>query len=107
MTAYVLNELPADVRERLAARLLEATRTEVQILVIEPIARGITPWWDRFTAPFVARGARADEWRFPVELPAPIARLDRSAGLRHDALTARSLYWAPATHPASQANLAG
>jgi hypothetical protein len=64
----------------------------VRVLVIEPIARGVTPWWDRTAARIAAAGGRADEWRFPVDLPRPLRLLDKAAGLDHRELTARSLY---------------
>jgi len=37
-------------------------------------------------------GGRADEWRFRIELPAIVAKLDRAAKLDHRELTARSLW---------------
>ena len=62
------------------------------MLVIEPLARGVTPWWDEWEAAFRAAGGRADEWRFRADLPPPLKLLDRAAGLDHAQLTARSLY---------------
>ena len=47
---------------------------------------------------FTRIGGRADEWRFPIQLPDWLARLDRAAGLRHDELTARSIYVGSTTH---------
>ncbi|HKQ60062.1 MAG TPA: hypothetical protein VJS92_02180, partial [Candidatus Polarisedimenticolaceae bacterium] len=43
-----------------------------------------------------AAGGRADEWRLPAELPEPLRKLDRAAGLDHRELTARSLWLAGA-----------
>jgi SAM-dependent methyltransferase len=99
IAAYVLNELPGDVRERLETVLLESVTADMQLLVVEPIARRVTPWWERTAARFTAVGARTDEWRFEVELPRRLAQLDEATGLRHEVLTARSLYWAPAIGP--------
>jgi len=62
------------------------------VLVVEPIARGAAPWWREWTAAFAQAHAREDEWRVPMRLPALVARLDRAAGLRHDELTARTIY---------------
>jgi hypothetical protein len=99
VAAYVLNELAADVRGRFESLLLGSVSVGMQVLVIEPIARRISPWWEQTAARLVAAGARADEWRFPIQLPQRLADLDRATGLRHDVLTARSLYWAPTTRP--------
>ena len=40
---------------------------------------------------FAAAGGRADEWRFRVEFPPIVAKLDRAAGLTPE-ITGRSLY---------------
>lgn len=95
VAAYVLNELPAESRLRVEDALIAAATRGVRVLVLEPIARGIAPWWEATAARFVAGGGRADEWRFPVELPRLLDTLDRGAGLRHDELTGRSLWIGP------------
>jgi hypothetical protein len=63
------------------------------VLVIEPIARRVSPWWPAWAEPFSRAGGRADEWRFESALPEPLARLSESAGFRRDELTARSLFF--------------
>ena len=92
LAAYCVNELPADEREPLRGRLLAAARKGARLLIVEPIARPITPWWDRWSDAFRAAGGRADEWRFQVELPARLSELARAARLDVKELTARSLY---------------
>ena len=94
--AYVVNELPEDARVSLLERLLAAGRAGARVLVVEPIARGVAPWWPRWSDAFRGAGGRADEWRFPAALPPLLARLDRAAALDHRELTARSL-WLPPT----------
>jgi hypothetical protein len=64
----------------------------VRVLVLEPIARGITPWWDQTADRFEAAGGRADEWSFEVELPASLRLFDKAAGLNHRELKVRSLF---------------
>lgn len=92
VAAFVLNELPPAVRERLEARLIEAAARGVRLLIIEPIARRLSPWWGDAAARVERAGGRADQWRFVVDLPASLVLLDRAAGLDHRELTARSLY---------------
>lgn len=92
VAAYVLNELPGAMRERLEARLIDAARRGARILIVEPISRSVSPWWDATASRIAAAGGRADEWRFPVDLPPLIRMLDKAAGLDHRELTARSLY---------------
>jgi len=92
VAAYVLNELPAAVREPLEGRLIDAAGRGVRVLIIEPISRSVSPWWGSTASRMVAAGGRADEWRFPVDLPPLIQLLDKAAGLDHRELTVRSLY---------------
>ena len=92
VAAYLLNELPAAVREPLEGRLIDAAGRGVSVLIIEPISRSISPWWDATASRMAAAGGRADEWRFLVDLPPLIQLLDKAAGLDHRELTVRSLY---------------
>ena len=92
IAAYTMNELPEPVRMRVEDWLLTGARAGARVLVVEPIAKAITPWWETTAEHFRAAGGRADEWRFPVTLPPLLSLLDNAAGLRHTELTARSLY---------------
>jgi hypothetical protein len=91
LLAYAVNEVEAAERERLLGRLLEAAGRGARLLVVEPIARRLTPWWDAWAEAFRRGGGRDDTWRFPAELPERLRLLDRAAGLDHRELTARSL----------------
>jgi SAM-dependent methyltransferase len=92
VAAYLLNELPDAARIRVEDHLARTIDTGGHVLVIEPIARGVAPWWDRTAARFTALGGRADEWRFPIELPPILQLFDKAAGLNHRELTLRSLF---------------
>lgn len=93
VAAYTLNELEDAARQRILAAAL-ASRGG--LLVVEPIARGVTPWWNSAAAAVIARGGRADDWKLPLDMPERWRLLDRAAGFRRDHLTARSL-WLPHT----------
>jgi hypothetical protein len=92
VAAYTMNELPPDARTVLEQTLLAAATAGARVLIVEPIARGITPWWDDAAARVRAAGGRSDEWRFAADLPPLVALLGKAAGLRLRELTARSLY---------------
>jgi hypothetical protein len=92
VAAYLLNELAPDARRRLEEDLLAAAREGVRVLVLEPIARAVTPWWNDTAARFAAAGGRADEWQFATGLPAPVALLGKAAGLNAREMKVRSLY---------------
>jgi ubiquinone/menaquinone biosynthesis C-methylase UbiE len=91
VAAYTLNELDAASRQRVEAELLRAADRGGRVLVVEPIARAIAPWWDGAASQVQARGGRADEWRVPVDLPAILRRLDQATGLDHRELRLRTL----------------
>src|SRR6185436_10462851 len=46
VAAYALNELPEPARSRVETILIEGSAAGVRSLVLEPIARAVTPWWD-------------------------------------------------------------
>jgi hypothetical protein len=93
VAAFTLNELDEAPREALLARLFAASG--IGVLVVEPIAGRVSPWWTQWAARAAAAGGRHDEWRFRAALPDIVARLDRAAGLDHRELTCRTL-WLPA-----------
>ncbi len=75
VAAYALNELTEPVREHLEAYLINAASLGARSLVIEPIARAVTPWWAPAAARVVAAGGRADEWKIPRRAAAPASPL--------------------------------
>jgi SAM-dependent methyltransferase len=92
VAGWVLNEIGDTARNAARRTLLEAAASGVQVLIVEPIATRISPWWREWADLFAERGGRSDEWRFRAELPDLVRRFDRAAGLRHDELTARTLF---------------
>jgi hypothetical protein len=92
VAAYLLNELAADARAALEGHLADAATRGVRVLIVEPISRSVSPWWDSAVKRFAAAGGRADEWRFEAELPPLVRLLDKAAGLDHRELTLRSIY---------------
>ena len=95
VAGWAINELDDPSRDAVGEKLLAASRLGVSVLIVEPIASRVSPWWDDWARAFTAVDARVDEWRFHVELPDLLRRLDRAAGLRHDELKAQSLYVGP------------
>jgi protein-L-isoaspartate O-methyltransferase len=91
VAAYVLNELADEMRSRVEDGLLAAASRGAAVIVIEPIARSLTPWWEATAVRVRDAGGRVDEWKFPVTLPAALEKFDRAAGLRHHELKARTL----------------
>lgn len=89
LAAYAVNELSDADRETLLPRLKKAHDQGARLLLVEPIARRMNRWWPEWQETL---GAREDEWRFRVELPARQRLLAKAAGLDPQELTARTLY---------------
>jgi SAM-dependent methyltransferase len=92
LLAYTVNELPSGARATLLPELRRAAERGARILVVEPIARRMSGWWDEWHRAFGAAGGRGEEWRFDVALPERQQALARAAGLNPRELTARSLW---------------
>lgn len=92
VAGWMLNEVDGETRRALQRTLFAAARDGQQLLVVEPIATRVSPWWEAWAAPFVDAGARVDLWRWTADLPDIVRRLGRAAGLHPETLTARSLY---------------
>jgi hypothetical protein len=94
VAAYLLNELSPESRRRLEDALLDAGARGARVLVLEPIARTVTPWWNETAARFAAAGGRADEWQLQTNLPPSTALLGKAAGLNSREIKVRSLFLA-------------
>ena len=92
LAAYLVNELRAEAQPRLRDQLLAAASRGTPVLIVEPIARRMSPWWPQWQEIIEQAGGRADEWRFAADLPASVKQLGRAAGLDYRELTARTLW---------------
>lgn len=91
IAAYVLNEVADDRRRRLEDWLFACAAHGARVLVVEPIARAIAPWWDPLAVRAVAFGGRADQWRFEADLPELLHKFDTASGLNHRHLACRTI----------------
>ena len=92
IAAYVLNELADDARMALVDTLVDAAHRGARLLILEPIARRVTPWWNSVGMRIEEAGGRADEWDIAIDRPPLVATLDDAAGLDHRRVKARSLF---------------
>ena len=92
LLAWAVNELPREAQTRLLPLLVDHARAGGHLLIIEPLARGAAPWWDRWAAEFAPLGAQVDEWKFRIDLPPMLKELSSRAGFQRDYLGARSIY---------------
>lgn len=94
LAAFTVNELNEHSRNALLESLLHQARRGAAVLVIEPIAGRVVPWWAEWEERFRTVGGNSEKWRFRTALPERLALMDKAAGLRHDELTCRTL-WIP------------
>jgi hypothetical protein len=92
VAAYAVNEWPDEVRATMRERLRGAVDEGKTLLVVEPLAGAVAPWWREWLDAFAPLGGVAHEWRLRTALPSIVARLDRAVGLDHREITGRSLY---------------
>ena len=88
---WSLNELDTTARGRAIECILSLANRRVPIIVIEPIATRLVPWWPAWAQCATKVGGRADEWKFDPVLPAALGDLDAAAGFRRESLSARSV----------------
>jgi hypothetical protein len=92
IVAYTANELDQAARALLLDRLLRSHEQGSRTLIVEPISRRTSPWWNEWERAIGSAGGRSDEWRFPSSLPERQRALAKAAGLDPRELTARTLY---------------
>lgn len=95
IAAFTINESDPASRERFRDEFVKIARSGAPVLIIEPIARQFTSWWDEWATEWKAIGGREDQWRFRVDLPEHLALMDKASGLDHRELKGRSLWLPP------------
>lgn len=96
IAGWTINELAKTDRDQLLDvldRLLERGAT---VVVLEPLARGVTPWWDEWAVRLAPRNVREGDVKAEVDLPAPLDSYSDSAGFRQKELGVRVMYGGPA-----------
>lgn len=92
LLAFAVNELAeAAHRDALLEALLQRAARGERILVVEPLAGFVAPWWSSWERAFTAAGGRADQWRARPRVPAIVEKLGRATGLDYREVRGRSL----------------
>jgi predicted nicotinamide N-methyase len=97
LLGWSVNELESSPRHGLLGALTRLAAGGVRIVVIEPIARSVSPWWEEWVAAFanVDPSSRADEWKFDLALPPALDRMNDAAGFSTRVLSARTIVSRP------------
>jgi SAM-dependent methyltransferase len=92
IAAYTLNELSDAGRDRLVQQMCEHARLGSRVLILEPLARSIAPWWRATAERMTALGGRTDEWKLTVDVPPIVGLLGNAAGLNYRELRFRTIF---------------
>ncbi len=92
IAGWAVNELDAPARARLLTSVLAALTRGASFLMLEPLARGVAPWWDDWARAMAPHGVIADDHKFDVDLPARLAEFSDGAGFNNRTLSARVMW---------------
>ena len=88
---WAVNELDEGERAGLLASLRRALEAGARLLLLEPLAGPVSPWWRAWAEALAPLRVEEPRWKQRVMLPEWLARLDKAAGLDHRLLGARVL----------------
>jgi len=89
LAGWFISECDEGARERVLSALERGVAAGACVLVLEPLAGRIVPWWDDLGARFARLGIASGSLRWPMQRPEWIARMDKAASLDHRELGAR------------------
>jgi hypothetical protein len=92
VAGWTVNELAAPARTRLLELLVLAVTRGASFLMMEPLSRAVTPWWDEWVRAFEPHGVASGDHKFDVRLPPRLAEFSDAAGFSKDTLGARVMF---------------
>lgn len=92
IAGWAVNELDGPARARLLISVLAAITRGASFLMLEPLARGVAPWWDDWAGALAPHGVVAGDYKFDVDLPARLAEFSDGAGFNTRTLSARVMW---------------
>lgn len=82
LAGWAINELPAARRDRLLDIVDPLVARGLTVLIVEPLARGVSPWWPQWADRLAVSGVTATDLKFALHLPSPLDGFSESAGFR-------------------------
>ncbi len=89
---WSLSELDDEERGGALLKVIGALRKGGAILVIEPLAKTVTPWWQEWTEKLAPLHVRDELIRVSIDRPGFIRDMDKAAKLDHQVIGARVLF---------------
>ncbi len=92
IAGWSINELAKPERAQVLDTIDQLIGRGVTLVILEPLARGVTPWWDEWVARLAPRGIVSGDVKTDTDLPAPLDSFSDAAGFRKKGLGARCLH---------------
>ena len=91
IAGWTINELSKADRDQLLDVLDQLLERGASLVVLEPLARGVAPWWDEWAARLAPHNVRESDVKGDVDLPAPLDSFSDAAGFRKKELGVRAM----------------
>jgi hypothetical protein len=92
IAGWTINELAKTGRDQLLDVLDQLLERGAALVVLEPLARGVAPWWNEWATRLAPRNVHEGDVKAQVDLPAPLDAFSDAAGFRKKELGARVMY---------------
>ena len=92
IAGWTINELAKTGRDELLDVLDQLLERGATLVVLEPLARGVAPWWNEWATRLAPRNVHEGDVKAEVDLPAPLDAFSDAAGFRKKDLGARVMY---------------
>lgn len=89
---WSVGELDDDERAELMHQVTGALRKGAALLVVEPLAKSVSPWWPDWVARLAPLNVRDELIRVAIDRPGFIRDMDKASRLDHQVIGARILY---------------
>lgn len=96
---WTLSEWEPELRGAFLARITRALRRGAALYVAEPLATGVTPWWDEWSERLAEFGVRQELCKVAIVRPPFLQDMDKAAKLDHQVIGARVLAGRVANRP--------
>lgn len=91
IAGWSINELSKADRAQLLDIIDQLLERGATLAVLEPLARGVSPWWDDWASRLLPRHVHGADVKADVDLPAPLDSFSDAAGFRKKELGARAM----------------
>ena len=92
IAGWAVNELSKPGRDQLLDVLGQLLERGATLVILEPLARGVAPWWDDWATRLAPHKVREGDIKAEVDLPAPLDSFSAAAGFRKKELGIRAMY---------------